>query len=302
MAHHHDHGKQSSGQKRGRNRKRLAWSLGLVCTYMVAEFVGGLLTGSLALMADAGHMLSDAGSIALALFALWLAEQPSPSRHTWGYFRTEILAALANGAALVAVSIFIFVEAFQRLVTTPEVRGGLMMGIALGGLAVNLIGLRILHGGKDESLNLKTVWLHVLADTLGSIQAILAGLLIWLFGWQWADPVASILIGLLVIYSSWNVLKESVAVLMESSPGEIDVDEVYHAMRAIDGADDVHDLHVWTITSGLIALSAHVRCGPDFDRDELLTRMKRRLEESFGIGHITLQIESTAYRESCPEV
>ncbi len=302
MAHHHDHGKQNSGQNRGRNRKRLAWSLGLVCTYMVAEFVGGLLTGSLALMADAGHMLSDAGSLALALFALWLADQPSPSRHTWGYFRTEILAALANGAALVAVSIFIFVEAFQRLVTTPEVRGGLMMGIALGGLAVNLIGLRILHGGKDESLNLKTVWLHVLADTLGSIQAILAGLLIWLFGWQWADPVASILIGLLVIYSSWNVLKESVAVLMESSPGEIDVDEVYHAMRAIDGADDVHDLHVWTITSGLIALSAHVRCGPDFDRDELLTRMKRRLEESFGIGHITLQIESTAYRESCPEV
>ncbi|MEJ2082517.1 MAG: cation diffusion facilitator family transporter [Acidobacteriota bacterium] len=302
MGHGHNHAKRESGDDRGRNRRRLSWSLGLVCAYMVAEFAGGFVTGSLALMADAGHMLSDAGSLALALFALWLAEQPSPSRHTWGYFRTEILAALANGAALVAVSIFIFVEAYHRLATMPSVRGELMMGIAIGGLAVNLIGLRILHGGKDESLNLKTVWLHVLADTLGSIQAIVAGLLIWLLGWNWADPVASLLIGLLVIYSSWNVLKESVAVLMESSPGEIDVDEVYCAMRAVNGAVDVHDLHIWTITSGLIALSAHVRCDSGFDRDELLSRMKQHLESSFGIGHITLQIESSAYQESCPEV
>ncbi len=304
MGHDHSHnhcGKQSGGD-RGKNRRRLGWALALVCVYMVTEFVGGFITGSLALMADAGHMLSDAGSLSLALFALWLAEQPSPSRHTWGYFRTEILAALANGAALVAVSIFIFVEAYHRLTSVPSVRGELMMGIAIGGLVVNLVGLRILHGGKDANLNLKTVWLHALADTLGSIQAIVAGLLIWLLGWNWADPVASILIGLLVIYSSWNVLKESVAVLMESSPGEIDVDEVYQAMRSVDGAVDVHDLHIWTITSGLIALSAHVKCNSGFDRDELLTRMKQHLEASFGIGHITLQIESSAYRESCPEV
>lgn len=298
----HDHFEGHMHSDRSRNRKKLMWALVIVCVYMFAEFAGGFLTGSLALMADAGHMLSDAASLGLALFALWLAERPSPSRHTWGYYRSEILAALVNGAALVAVSIFIFLEAYERLLRTPEVRGELMMGIAAGGLLVNLIGLRILHGGKDESLNLKTVWLHVLADTLGSVQAILAGLAIWLLGWNWADPVASILIGLLVVYSSWNVLKESVAVLMESSPGDIDVDEVYELMRSVDGADDVHDLHVWTITSGLIALSAHVRCAGKFDRDELLHRMQRELEGAFGIGHITLQIESPAFRGNCPEV
>ncbi len=269
---------------------------------MVAEFAGGLVTGSLALMADAGHMLSDAGSLGLAIFAFWLAEQPSSSRHTWGYFRSEILAALVNGAALVAISIFIFAEAYDRLVSVPSVRGELMMGIATGGLVVNLIVLRILHGGREANLNLKSVWLHALADTLGSIQAIVAGLLIWLLGWTWTDPVASILIGILVIYSSWNVLKDSVAVLMESSPGDIDVDEVYDSMRAVEGAEDVHDLHIWTITSGLVALSAHVECCSGFDRDELLARMKRHLETTFGIGHITLQIESSAYQETCPEV
>jgi cobalt-zinc-cadmium efflux system protein len=210
------HGHASQGSA---NRKRLAVTLGLVTAYMVAETIGGLLTNSLALLADAGHMLSDAAALALSLFAIWLANRPAGSRFTYGYYRSEILAALVNGATLVAISIFILVEAFERMRQPPEVQGALMMAIATGGLVINLIGLRILSAGRSQSLNLRGAWLHVLTDALGSIGAIGAGLFIWVFGWAWADPAASVLIGLLVIYSSWSLLKETVAVLMESAPG-----------------------------------------------------------------------------------
>ncbi|MGH7458092.1 MAG: cation diffusion facilitator family transporter, partial [Longimicrobiaceae bacterium] len=217
----HNHGHAHGGSAGSRNRERLAITLGLVTFYMVVEVVGGLLTNSLALLADAGHMLSDAGALALSLFAIWIAQKPATSKHTYGYYRTEILAALANGATLVAISIYIFVEAYQRFDDPPEVQGALMMGIAVGGLAINLIGLWILNAGKGESLNVRGAWLHVLSDALGSVGAILAGGLIWAFGWNWADPAASVTIGLLVLYSSWALLKETVAVLMEGTPGHI---------------------------------------------------------------------------------
>jgi cobalt-zinc-cadmium efflux system protein len=268
---------------------------------MSAEVVGGLITGSLALLADAGHMLSDAASLGLALFALWIASRPRNSTHTYGYFRTEILAALANGATLVAVSIYIFFEAYHRWLNPPPVRGGLMMAIAVGGLAVNVAGLMILRGGRGESLNIQGAWLHVLADTLGSVQAIIAGAVIWLLGWNWADPLASFLIGGLVIFSSWQLLKESVMVLMESSPGHIDVDEVNRAMVGVEGVRDVHDLHIWTISSGMVALSAHVTCRPDCDRDTLLERLSGMLESRFEISHTTIQVEGDRFEECRPD-
>ncbi len=195
------------------NRSRLALTLALAAAYMLAEAVGGWLTGSLALLADAGHMLSDVAALGLSLFAMSMARRPPTSRRTYGYHRLEILAALANGAALVAISLFVLAEALQRLRQPHEVDAPAMMAIALGGLLVNLAGLWILRRGREESLNVRGAWLHVLTDALGSVQAIAAGALIWAFGWQWADPAASILIALLVIYSAWSLLKEATAVL-----------------------------------------------------------------------------------------
>ena len=298
---HQHHHRSFGGEQRSSNQRRLQGTLVLVVVYMAAEIVGGLLSGSLALLADAGHMLSDAGSISLALFAMWLAGRPSGSRHTYGYHRTEILAALLNGATLVAISILIFLEAWERLLNPSVVQAPMLMAVAGGGLVVNLIGLKLLHGGREDSLNMQGAWLHVLADALGSIQAIAAGALIWAFGWHWADPVASVLIGFLIIISSWWVLRDSVAVLMESSPPHIDVDEVLEAMRGVDGAAGVHDLHVWTITSGMVALSAHVQPEAEFDRDDLLKKLSDTLKDRFSISHVTIQIESPAHEcEPCP--
>ncbi len=255
----HHHGVRSTAQ----NRKRLATTLVLAGGYMVAEFVGGLLTNSLALLADAGHMLSDVAALGLSLFALWFATRPATPHRSYGYYRAEILAALANGATLVAIAIAIVVEACGRLRQPPVVQGGLMMGIATGGLLVNLAGLWVLHAGKGESLNVRGAWLHVLTDALGSVGAIVAGLLIWARGWNWADPAMSVLIALLVVYSSWSLLQESVSVLMEWAPRGLDVDAVRDAMRAVPGVVAVHDLHIWTITSGMVSLSAHVEAAEE---------------------------------------
>lgn len=295
--HSHDHGHSHGGTSGGQNRKRIAIVLGLVAAYMVAEVIGGLLTNSLALLADAGHMLSDAGALALALFALWAAQRPATSSHTYGYYRTEILAALINGATLVAVALYIFVEAYQRLGELPEVQGALMMSIATGGLLINLIGLWILNAGRSESLNVRGAWLHVLTDALGSVGAIVAGGLIWAFGWNWADPMVSILIGVLVLYSSWALLKETVAVLMEGAPGHIDVDKVRSAIQGVSGVRAVHDLHVWTITSGMVALSAHVVVEKGQFGQRTLRSVRECLRKQFGIDHTTIQLEEEGLAE-----
>lgn len=263
----------------------------LVLAYMVAEVVGALLTNSLALLADAGHMLSDAGALALSLFALWIARRPPTPTLTYGFYRTEILAALVNGAALVAISVYIFAEAIRRMGAPPEIEGGWMMVVAAGGLAVNLIGLWILSSGRSESLNVRGAWLHVLTDTLGSVGTLAAGALILGFGWWWADPVASIAIAVLVLYSSWALLRETVAVLMEGAPGDIDVDEVREALHSVPGVDSAHDLHVWTITSGMVSLSAHVVAQEPNADGLLLERIRRMLHDRFGIDHITVQVE-----------
>lgn len=300
--HHHHHGHSHDGTSRAENQKRLTIVLVLVVLYMVAEVVGGVLTNSLALIADAGHMLSDAAALGLSVFAIWISQRPPTAKRTYGYYRTEILAALANGATLVAISLFIFVEAFRRLGEPPEVQGGLMMGIAAGGLLVNLAGLWILHAGRSESLNVRGAWLHVLSDALGSVGVIAAGVLIWVFGWNWADPIVSIIIGLLVLYSSWSLLREAVAVLMEEAPGHIDVDEVRDAIIAIPGVRAVSDLHVWTITSGIVSLSSHVAVEEGCLNQEMLTEIREVLHDRFGIDHQTIQLEPEGFEKRAAPV
>ena len=254
----HSHAHDDHAQGRADHRRRLSVTLALVATYLIAEVVGGLWAGSLALLADAGHMFSDMGALALSLFAIWLAQRPSSVERTFGYHRVEILAALANGVALVAVALLILREAVERLSAPREVLGAPMLIVAVGGLFINLAGLWMLHGGKDSSLNVRGAWLHVLSDTLGSVGVIAAAFLVWAFGWTRADPIASIAIALLVIFASWNLIRETVGVLMESAPGHIDVEEVRRALCETRGVLSIHDLHVWTITSGFVSLSCHI--------------------------------------------
>ena len=296
-SHGHAHGHSHPHGGANGNRRRLALTLVLSVLYMLAEVFGGLVTGSLALLADAGHMLSDAAALLLSLFALWISQRPPTSKRTWGYHRTEILAALANGATLVGISIYVLVEAVHRFRHPEKVEAPLMMGIAIGGLLVNLISLRILSGGKSENLNVRGAWLHVLTDALGSVQAIAAGALIWAFGWNWADPVASVLISVLVIYSAWDLLRETVGVLMEGAPGHIDVDEVRGTLAGIPGVVAVHDLHVWTITSGMESLSAHVVVENEAAACSTLAQCRSTLHDRFGIHHLTIQVEPVDLEE-----
>ena len=284
------------------NQRRLTIALMLAASYCVAEVVGGWLTNSLALLADAGHMLSDVAALGLSLFAAWIARRPPTTRRTYGYYRAEILAALVNGATLVGITLMIFVEAYHRLREPPEVAGAAMMTIAVGGLVVNLLGMAVLSGGREDNLNIRGAWLHTLTDALGSVGAIAAGAIVWIFHWNWADPLASSFIGLLVIYSSWMLLSEAVAVLMEHAPRGIDPDQVRDAMIGVPGVLEVHDLHVWTITSGLDSLSAHVVVA-DYQETELLLReLRETLHEQFGIEHITIQIEPTGFEERTARV
>jgi cobalt-zinc-cadmium efflux system protein len=283
---------QSSPTAGSRHRKRLTLALVLAAVYMVAEVVGSILSNSLALLADAGHMLTDVAALGLSLFAIWVAQRPPTPKRTYGYRRMEILAALVNGATLIAMAVLIFAEAYRRWSNPPNVKGGLMLAVACGGLAVNLASLWILRGGREESLNVRGAWLHVLTDTLGSAQAIAAGVLISGFGWNWADPLASVLIGMLVIVSSWGLVREALAVLMEGVPEHVKLDDVAEVMARVPGVKAVHDLHVWTITSGFVALSAHVVVEPECPED-VLWRVRDAIHQRFGIEHSTIQVERT---------
>jgi cobalt-zinc-cadmium efflux system protein len=289
VGHGHDHAHDH--RERDANSRRLAVTLVLVAVYMVAQVVGGLLSNSLALLADAGHMLSDAGALALSLLAMSIARRPPSRTHTFGYQRAEILAALLNGGLLVAISGYIFYEAYQRLGAPQEVRGGLMMGVAIGGLLVNLACLWILRGGRHHSLNMRGAWLHVVSDALGSVGAITAAVLVAAFGWNWADPVASIVIGVLVVYSAWSLLKATVGVLMQAVPGHIDVAAVQGALVSIDGVCDVHDLHVWSVAPGRDVVSAHVTADVDADRVAVMAAVLQVLRERFDLHHSTIQVD-----------
>lgn len=231
MGHQHHH--HVTGAEVAGNRRRLGLALILTATYMVAEIIGGLAANSLALLADAGHMFSDTAALGLSLVAVVLAQRPATSHRTYGFHRAEILAAFTNGAALLALSVLIAREAWERLSEPPDVHGGLMLAVAFGGLTINFINLVILSGGRHQNLNVRGAWLHVMADTLGSVGAIAAGASIYFFGWQWADPVASFVIATLVLYSAWGLVRETLDVLMEGVPKGISIDEVAAALRGI---------------------------------------------------------------------
>ena len=291
MSHHHGH---AHGLERTQSRRALAFVLGLTATLTVVELVGGLLTGSLALLADAGHMFGDTAAIALALFAGWLAARPATAQHSFGFNRAEILAALANGVTLVAIAIWIFVEAYRRLSEPPDVLGGWMLAIAVAGLAANVLAAVLLSRAAGESLNTQAAYRHVLADVAGSGGTILAALIILTTGWTYADPLVGAAIGLLVLASSWTILRDSVSILLESTPSGIDASEVGRRMAQADGVVEVHDLHIWTITSGFPALSAHVLVRPDDDCHGRRRELESMLGEEFGLRHTTLQVEHVA--------
>ncbi len=291
------HAGHAHGEARPRSARALALVLGLVAAFAAAEVVAGLLTGSLALLADAGHMLSDAMSLALALLAVALARRPATRERSFGLQRAEILTALANGVTLVAIAIWIFVEAYRRLDEPPAVLAGPMLAVAIGGLAVNVAGAAILWRGRAESLNLSAAFRHVLADLLGSLGAIAAAVVIATTGWLYADPLASVVIGLLVLASSYGILRDAVRILLEATPAGIDASEVGRRMVGVEGVEEVHDLHVWTITSGFPALAAHVLVGPGDDCHARRRELEELLRARFGIEHTTLQVDHASPRE-----
>ncbi len=279
------------------NRRRLLLVLSLASVTMLAEAIGGLWTGSLALLADAGHMLSDVSALTLSVLALSLAQRPRGPQQTYGFHRTEILAALANGVLLAGVSISIGVESIERIGRPTPILAGPMLAIACLGLTVNLVALGMLWSGRHHDMNVRGAWLHVASDALGSVGAITAALLVLAFGWTWADPVASLLISGLVLWSAWSLLREAVGVLMEWAPPHLDVREIERAIRDLAGVSAVHDLHVWTIASGMVALSGHVVSGEDGDSRKLLQEVSDLLHDRFEISHSTIQIESQDFDE-----
>jgi cobalt-zinc-cadmium efflux system protein len=281
----HDHGARSGG------RRALTGALAITASFTIVEIVGGFLTGSLAVLADAVHMLSDNVSLALALAAVWLAAKPATPERTYGYKRAEVLAALANGITLVALAIWIFVEAISRFESPEEVRAGWMLVIAVVGIGVNLAAGVILHRAREDSLNVEGAFRHVLADLLGSFGVALAAVIVLATGWLQADALVSVFIGVLVLASSWTILRDATTILLEGAPKGIEVRAVGGRLAGAPGVVEVHDLHVWTITSGFPALSAHVLVGRGEDCHQRRRELERLLEDEFGITHTTLQVD-----------
>jgi cobalt-zinc-cadmium efflux system protein len=292
-AHAHDH-RLALEARRGDSRRRLWIALAINCAMLAVEVVGGLLTDSLAVLADAGHLLSDVGSIGLALFAAALASRSGGARRTFGYQRSEVLAALANGLLLVAVAIAIAIAALGRLGDPPQIDGGGVLALGLLGLAGNIAATVVLAGGRREDLNLEGALRHSFADALGSLGVVLAGAVVLLGGSSVVDPIVGLVIAVLVLVSSWRLIKEPVEVLMETAPEGLDVDAMGAAICTEEGVRSVHDLHVWTVTPGFGALAAHVVVAAGSDRDLTLRRLEVLLHERFDIDHTTLQIEEEA--------
>lgn len=291
-AHHHHHGGST---------RALAIALAITLSLMVVEVIGSFVTGSLALLADAGHMLTDVAALAISLLAAWLMRRPTTTQRTFGFHRAEILAALLNGLALIALSLYVAYEAIGRLAAPPAVESGPLLVIAGFGLLANLVSGAVLLRSSDESLNVRSAYLHVLGDTLGSVGALLAGGLIYLFGWYLADPLLSLLISALIVWGGWRLLRDTVNVLLEAAPASIDVAEVQRTLNATPGVANVHDLHIWSVASNFVALSGHVRleAAPTCaDHQRLLIELRHLLQTRFGIEHVTLQLEEPAFAES----
>jgi cobalt-zinc-cadmium efflux system protein len=298
--HDHDHAQGAARRTADGARPRLALALGLAAVYLVAEIVGGLWTGSLALLADAGHMGSDVAALSLALFAAWVASHPADDRWTYGRSRAEILAALAQGVALVAVALLVAAEAVARFSAPRPIAGAGVLVVATGGLIVNLAALAILGDGHAHSLNLRGAWLHVLSDALGSVGAMIAGACVWQFGWLWADPAASLAIAGLVLVAAWQLIREAVDVLMEAAPRGVDVDGVRRDLGALAGVRSVHDLHVWTLGHGRVALSCHLVVARVDGSEQLLTEAYTLLGNQHHIDHATIQVEPESLAHASP--
>ena len=291
-----DHGHSHSHTA---NKKTLTISLVIITTYMVVEVVGGFLTNSLALLADAGHMLSDAISLFIALMAFKFSSKIADYSKTYGYKRFEILAAVINGATLILISVYIIYEAIERFQSPPEIQSGGMLIVAIVGLLVNVLVAWIMTRRADvkENLNMRGAYLHVISDMLGSVGAIIAALLIMFFGWGWADPLASVIVSILVLRSGYLVTKSSVHVLMEGTPENVEVDKVNEKILKTDGIKSIHDLHIWTITSGLNALTCHavVNEKMTIEESEILLRKVEHELEHMNIHHVTIQLETPAH-------
>jgi len=276
-------------------------SLAITALFGVAELIGGWLTNSLALMSDAAHMFTDVAALALSLFALWICARPASETKTFGYYRAEILAALLNGMALWVIVVFIVAEAWRRLQDPPAVAGAGMLAVAVAGLAVNVFVAYRLREHRERSLNLRGAYLHVLSDLLGSVGTVAAGVIIVTTGWNAVDAVASALIAGLILLSSWALVSEAVDVLMEAVPGHIDVEALRRSLEGVPGTDEVHDLHVWSLTSGRYALSAHAVIAPEqADCDAILAAMAEVCARDFQIQHVTIQIEHESRRAAEP--
>jgi cobalt-zinc-cadmium efflux system protein len=301
--HHHDHHHDSAetpavlhypGARQGENKAVLQTVLVLTLCFFFAELAGGIWTNSLALLSDAGHMLSDIAALGLALFALWVAEKPPHNKKSFGYYRAEILAAFTNGAALVAIAIVIFHEAYQRFQAPQEVKSLPMLVIAAVGLVINLAGAYLLSKAGRENINIRGVLIHVLGDALGSLGAIAAGAVIWTKGWMWFDPLVSVFIGSIIIYSAWRLLWDTLHILMQGVPPYIDLEEIKRAMLAVEGVKGICDLHIWTLTSHVDMLSAHVVIAEMSRSREILGTLNKTLQERYGVEHVTIQIEDEA--------
>jgi cobalt-zinc-cadmium efflux system protein len=292
---HHD-GHPDCGHEHGLHGNRpsvtraLQIALGLTLALMVAEVIGGMLSNSLALLADAGHMLTDAGALALSLFVAWMCRQPSGPEKTYGYLRWEILAALLNGATLLLISFWIVWEAVSRFRAPEPIAGGLMLGFAIAGLVVNAIAVWILHGVNRDSLNVRGAYLHVLGDMLASGGTVVAALLVRLTGWVAADPIASLVSTVLIVGSAWRLVREAVDVLLEAAPPHIALEAVRARLESIPGVESVHDLHVWTVTSGVVAMSVHAIVRQPEHHQGVLESAHDLLQE-MGIQHVTVQLE-----------
>lgn len=293
--HDHEHGHAHSHDLRALSRRRLWIAFLINAAFLVIEAVGGLVANSLALLADAGHMLTDVAALLLAIMVARLAERVSTPTRTYGLLRAEVLGAFVNGASLVMIVGVIFWQAWRRLGTTPEINGPLMLTVAALGLAANLASAWVLYGSRRETVNVQAAFLHMVADALGSVGAIVAGAVVLLTGWTPIDPLASVVIGALILWSTWGLLIQTINILLESTPENIDYNEVKAALESIEHVKAVTDLHIWTIASGMPSLSAHVRlypsCGETAHWQICLKEAQTLLRVRFGIRHTTLQFE-----------
>ena len=284
----------SAGAK---NKSRLKIVLILTGSYLIAEVIGGIMTKSLALLADAGHMLTDVGGLILALIAIKLSEKSPNPQKTYGYYRAEILAALTNAVVLIGISLYILYEAYQRFLDPPEVESGAMLIVAGIGLVINLIGMYIMKKGSQESLNMKGAYFEVLSDMLTSVGVMVAGIIMLTTGWYYADPIISAGIGLFILPRTWVLMKEAVGVLLEGTPTDVDITKLREAMKQVPGVSDVHDLHVWSLTSGVNAMSAHVVLTDEKAQNGILTTLNQEVTSKFTIAHTTIQLEQPSDKE-----